>query len=88
MHLIRIKKVEALRGHRLRLTLTDGTVLERDIEKYLVGPVFEKIRTDASVFAQVRVDHGTVVWPGNVDLCPDVLIHDGLVESELRSPGE
>jgi hypothetical protein len=29
------------------------------------------------VFAQVRVDHGTVVWPGEIDLCPDVLIHDG-----------
>jgi len=77
MALVRIKQVGPLTGLRLRLTLTDGTVVERDVDKYLVGPVFEAIRTNPAVFAQVRVDHGTVVWPGEVDLCPDVLIHDG-----------
>jgi hypothetical protein len=77
MALVRIKQVEPLPGHHLRLTLTNGTVLERDVAKYLVGPVFEAVRTDPTVFAQVRVHHGTVVWPGEVDLCPDVLIYDG-----------
>jgi hypothetical protein len=74
MSLIRIKQVVPLSGHRLRLTLSNGEVVERDVDKYLVGPVFEAIRTDPAVFAQARVDHGTVVWPGEVDLCPDVLI--------------
>jgi hypothetical protein len=77
MALVRIKQVEPLTGHRLRLTLTNGAVVERDVARYLVGPVFEAIRTNPAVFAQVRVDHGTVVWPGEADLCPDVLIHDG-----------
>jgi hypothetical protein len=76
MTLVRIKQVEALPGHRLRLTLSTAEVVERDVGKYLVGPVFEAIRTDPATFAQVRVDHGTVVWPGEVDLRPDVLIHD------------
>jgi hypothetical protein len=61
----------------LRLTLSNGAVVERDVEKYLIGPVFEEIRTNPTLFAQVRVDHGTVVWPGEIDLCPDVLISDG-----------
>jgi hypothetical protein len=78
MTLIRIKQVEPLPGHRLRLTLSNGEVVERDVGKYLVGPVFDAIRTDPAVFAQVRVEHGTVVWPGDVDLCPDVLIGDGM----------
>jgi hypothetical protein len=77
MTLVRIKQVVPLPGHRLRLTLSNGAVVERGVGKYLVGPVFDTIRTDPAVFAQVRVDHGTVVWPGEVDLCPDVLIHDG-----------
>jgi hypothetical protein len=77
MSFLRIKKVVPLPEYRLRLTLSDGSVIERDVSKYLVGPVFDAIRTDPSVFAQVRVDHGTAVWPGEVDLCPDVLIHDG-----------
>ncbi len=77
MALIRIKQVEPLQGYRLRLTLSNGAVVERDVEKYLIGPVFDAIRTNPTLFAQVRVDHGTVVWPGEIDLCPDVLIEDG-----------
>jgi hypothetical protein len=77
MSLVRIKQVVPLSGHRLRLTLSNGSVLERDVSQYLVGPVFEAICSDPAVFAQARVDHGTVVWPGDVDLCPDVLIYNG-----------
>lgn len=77
MGLLRIKDVEPLAGHRLRLTLTDGTVRERDVSALLAGPVFERIRNDPSVFSQVRVERGTVTWPGDVDLCPDVLIWNG-----------
>jgi hypothetical protein len=78
MNLVRIKQVVPLEGHRLRLTLSNGEIVERDVGKYLVGPVFEAVRSDPAVFAQVRVDHGTVVWPGELDLCPDVLIGGGL----------
>jgi hypothetical protein len=75
--MIRIKQVEALPGLKLRLTLSDGKVIEREVRQYLVGPVFDAIRGDPAVFAQVTIDHGTVVWPGGVDLCPDVLIYGG-----------
>ncbi len=74
MDLVRIKQVVPLPRHRLKLTLTNGEVVERDVSRFLNGPAFERIRTDPAVFAQVRVDHGTVVWPGEIDLCPDVLI--------------
>jgi Protein of unknown function (DUF2442) len=77
MSLLRIKQVIPVGGYRLRLTLTDGSTLERDVEKLLVGPVFESIRRDPGLFRQVRVEHGTVTWPGDVDLCPDVLIWQG-----------
>lgn len=84
MALLRIKQVAPLAGHRLRLTLTNGTVVDRDVSPYLVGPVFDLIRSDPALFAQVRVDHGTLVWPGDIDLCPDVLIHDGPPPAESR----
>ena len=35
MTLLRIEQVVPLPGHRLRLTLTDGSVIERDVGKYL-----------------------------------------------------
>jgi hypothetical protein len=77
MPLLRIKQAVALDGYRLRLTLTDGSIVERDVEALLTGPVFQAIRQDPVLFREVRADHGTVTWPGEVDLCPDVLIWQG-----------
>jgi Protein of unknown function (DUF2442) len=77
MTMVRIKQAVPLTRHRLRLTLTDGRTVERDVGPLLAGPVFDSIRDDPAVFEKVQVEHGTVVWPGGVDLCPDVLIWDG-----------
>jgi hypothetical protein len=77
MPLLRIASVTPLAGQRLRLSLTNGTTIERDVGSFLVGPVFEDIREKPEVFAQVRVLGGTVVWPNGADLCPDVLIWNG-----------
>src|SRR2546428_11534336 len=76
MSLVRIATVTPLSGQRLRLRLTDGTI-EREVSALLVGPVFEEIRQKPELFAQVRVEGGTVVWPNGADLCPDVLIWGG-----------
>jgi len=77
MAFLRIRKVEPLQGFRLRLTLTDNSIIEREVAPLLVGPVFENIRKDPSLFAQVRVEAGAVAWPNGADLCPDVLIWRG-----------
>jgi Protein of unknown function (DUF2442) len=77
MGLLRISRVEALPGSRLRLTLTDGAVIERDVAPLLHGPVFERIASDPAEFAKVRAEGGTVAWPNGADLCPDVLIWNG-----------
>ena len=37
MALLRIREVRALDGFRLRLTLTDDSVIERDVRALLVG---------------------------------------------------
>jgi hypothetical protein len=75
--LTRITRAQALDGFWLRLWLSDGSVVERDVSALLWGPVFERLRSDPEFFASARADHGTVAWPGDVDLCPDVLIWDG-----------
>jgi hypothetical protein len=41
--MLRIKHATPISGYRLRLTLTDGSVVERDLEALLHGPVFESI---------------------------------------------
>ncbi len=77
MAFVRIQGVVPLEGYRLRLTLTDGSVIERDLSALLDGPVFEPIRHDPALFRAARVEAGTVVWPNGADLCPDVLIWGG-----------
>lgn len=52
-------------------------MVERDIGALLWGPVFEPLRTDDALFRQVAVRAGTVGWPGDADLDPDVLIWGG-----------
>jgi hypothetical protein len=42
--LIRIRDVVPLEGFRVRLILTNGEVVERDLSSLLFGPVFEPTR--------------------------------------------
>lgn len=77
MKLLRITAVTPLDRFRLRLVLTDGSTVERDVEPLLVGPVFDPVRDDLSIFQSTRVEHGTVVWSNGADLCHDVLIWNG-----------
>ena len=77
-----VKSVEPLGDFWLRLTLSDGTTIEREVGDLLRGPVFEALRTDDAEFRRARVRHGTVEWPGNLDLATDTLIWNGAAPRE------
>ncbi len=73
----RVTAVEVIPPYRLHLSFEDGTEGEIDGTRWLRREppgVFGPLR-DPAVFAQVRVQHelGTITWPDDVDLCPDVL---------------
>ncbi len=86
MSLLRIREVVPLEGWRVRLTLTDGAVVERYLSALLAGPVFESIRSDPARFREVRAELGTLVWPNGADLCPDVVIWGGPPPMEKPGP--
>jgi hypothetical protein len=76
--MLEIAAVEPLEDRSVRMTLSDGTVVVRDLSGLLTGiGVFERITNDDDAFREVFVDYGTLVWPGNVDLAPETLIWDG-----------
>ncbi len=75
--MLEVAAVEPLDRFWLRLTLTDGTVIEREVGAALQGPVFEPARTDRNVFESAFIDGGTVAWPGDADLAPETLIWGG-----------
>lgn len=72
-----IRSAEPLEDFWIRLTLTDGSQIERNIFDLLRGPVFEAVRADDTRFRQVRVRQGTLEWPERLDLDPNVLIWNG-----------
>lgn len=76
--MLRISEVRPLEGRRVQLTLTNGSVVERDLSVLLDGTgVFERISVDDAAFREVYVDYGTLAWPGDVDIAPETLIWDG-----------
>jgi hypothetical protein len=60
--------------HTVRIVFADGEVRDVDITPLLDTPAFSPLREQA-VFEQVAVDEqtGTITWPGDVDLDPDVI---------------
>jgi len=85
MNLLRIRDAAPLDGYHVRLRLTDGRVIERDLADHLTGPAFADIRSSPKRFREFRVEAGTLVWPGGADLCPDVLIWGGLPPTDAVS---
>ena len=65
----------------LEVRFADGTAgLVRFEPSHLTG-VFEALK-DPIVFAQARIEAGTVTWPGDLDLAPDAMY------AEIKSHGE
>ena len=85
--IVRVKQVEPLDGFVVRLSFTDGTQRDIDLEPFLHGPVFEPMRRDRNEFLKVLVDSraGTIVWPNGADIDPDVL-YLGLQPAWRESP--
>ena len=75
--MLEIRAVEVLDGRTVRLALTDGETVVRDLGDLLHGPLLEPIGQSDALFRRVTVDYGTLVWPGAVDIAPETLIWDG-----------
>lgn len=80
----RVAEVTALPGCRLSVRFIDGLAGTVDMSALIAAPsagVFASLR-DCAVFDQVRVEHGAVVWPGDLDLAPAAM------HAAIRQHGE
>ena len=71
----RITHVQALPGYRLAVQFVDGTAGEVDLSRLVTSEhagVFSKLR-DPALFADVCLDYGAGIWPGEIDLAPDAM---------------
>lgn len=74
MAALQIQSVSPLAGYCLRLTMTDGSVVERNVAALMGGPLFSPIVLDPSLFRAASVEDGVVVWPNGAKLDHDDLI--------------
>ena len=73
--LVTITKAMPLAGARLRLTFSNGDAGVIDLARHVefIGTL-APLR-DPTIFRQAFVAHGTVCWPGDIDMDPTVLHH-------------
>ncbi len=76
-----VKKVEYVKDYKLKLTFRNKDIKIVDLEKELIGPMFEPLK-DINYFKQVKTDGYTIMWPNETDFCPDVLYEIG---TEVKS---
>jgi hypothetical protein len=67
-----VVSVEATGPATLRVEHRDGTVGEHDLTQLIAsGGVWSQL-ADPALFARVRIDHGAVAWPTELDVCGEV----------------
>lgn len=66
----RVVAVTPLDEHALLVQFNNGEQRRLDVRPYLAFGVFERLREPA-FFQLAQSDHGTVSWPGGIDLDPD-----------------
>jgi len=79
--LVAVTRVAVIGDHRLRLNFGDGTVGEVAFDEREWRGVFRPL-ADPDVFAQVRIEMGTIAWPNGLDMAPAPLY-----EEASRHPG-
>jgi Protein of unknown function (DUF2442) len=56
----------------LLLGYSDGSLRKFSCAPYLDRGIFSRLR-DSTLFGQAHIAHGTVCWPGALDIAPETL---------------
>ena len=70
-----VSAVSPLSNHVLLLTFTNGEQKQFNMTPYLHYPVFQRLQNQG-FFKLAKVDYGTVIWPGNIDIARETLYLD------------
>lgn len=63
--------------YQLELLFANGERRRFDMRPLLAQKPWDRI-AGAGIFERVRVDYGTVVWPGEIDVAPETLYDDSV----------
>ena len=69
---IHVTAAKYLHGHALWLRFSDQSEGEIDLQNALEGKIFKPLQ-DEAIFADFRLEGGTITWPNGADLAPEYL---------------
>lgn len=64
--------VEPLDNYFLKVAFTDGRICLFDFKPFLEWNCYANLKNKA-FFKLASIEYGTVVWPGNIDVDPEML---------------
>ena len=64
--------VQPQEGFLLDMEFENGERRRFDMRPYLRYPVYRRLE-NTGFFSLARAEHGTVVWPGDIDIAPETL---------------
>jgi hypothetical protein len=70
--LLDVTAVEVCPEFMLDLKFENGERRRFDMSPYLQYPIFRRLE-NPGFFSLARAEHGTVVWPGDIDIAPETL---------------
>ncbi len=76
--LLDVVKVRTEANRMLILEFENGEKRQFDMLPYLTKKPFDRLK-DSPLFNKAFITHGTVAWPGNIDIAPDTLYNRSLL---------
>ncbi len=77
--LLDVTQVQADASYVLHLEFENGERRQFDMRSYLDKKPYLPLKA-LHLFQQAHIDYGTVVWPGEIDIAPEMLYARSVVE--------
>ena len=75
--LLDVVSVHAMPDYKLHLEFENGEKRIFDMTPYMEKRPFDRLK-GTPLFMMAKIDYGTVVWPGNIDISPETLYDKSL----------
>jgi hypothetical protein len=70
-------RIKAISHPTLLIEFSDASQRRFSVEPLLAYPFFEPLKNPV-LFAQARIAHQTITWPGDIDIAPEMLWLDSV----------